>query len=318
MRVLVEPLRKSIESKCNIVINSPEAKDHADTKTLAEDILKEINSRTATNMKITLVKKDIEEKQRTGKSHLRMLAMMAVEGSHMLESIKPDAEADPKNLKIKTKLDKLGDAKLLEECEIINAELLRQKAKLLEYGYKEEQIGKLSNGLAQMTNIKKELTATNLSYSEIRSQKESMDKGIMERLDKLNQKIEINKVLMPNLFRDYFAVKLVTAKKQQSGISGTVLFDKQPLANASIKLYTTSVAKARKKASSKPQKASAEPQEKLVYDKLSNSNGEINIRDLKPGTYRLVVSKNGYKIQVFTIYVNPKEFSLVKVEMEKL
>lgn len=313
-----ESLKNGIESKCNIVIGSPEAKDHTETKSLAENILADINSRTATNMRIAQVKKEIEEKQRTGKAHLRMLAMMVVEGSHMLESIKLDAEADPKNLKLKSKLDKLSDAKLLEECEIINADLQKQKAKLLEYGYKEEQIGRLSNGLAQMSNIKKELSATNLSYSEIRSQRENTDKGILDRLEKLNQKVEINKVLMPNLFRDYFAVKLVSNKKPQSGISGTVIFNGQPLANASIKLYSNKVAKVRKNASVKSLKANAVPQEKLVYDRLSNSNGEINIRDLKPDTYRLTISKNGYKSQDLTVYVNPKEFSILNVEMEKL
>jgi hypothetical protein len=318
MMYFVESLKKGIESKCNIVISSPEAKDHAETKSLAENILADIDGRAATNMRITQVKKEIEDKQRMGKAHLKMLAMLAVEGSHLLESIKPDEEADSKNLKVKTKLDKLSDGKLLEECEIINADLQKQKAKLLEYGYKEEQIGKLSNGLAQMSTMNKELSATNLSYSEIRNQRESMDKGIMERLDKLNQKVEINKVLMPNLFRDYFTVKLVTNKKQQSGISGMVLFNGQPLANASIKLYSNRVAAPRKNASVKSLKANAAPQEKLEYDKLSNSNGEINIRDLKPDTYRLTVSKNGYKSQELTVYVNRKEFTIVEIKMVQL
>ena len=313
-----ESLKKGIESKCNIVISSPEAKDHAETKSLAENILADINGRAATNMRIAQVKKEIEDKQRMGKAHLKMLAMFAIEGSHMLESIKPDAEADSKNLKVKSKLDKLSDDKLLEECEIINADLQKQKPKLLEYGYTEEQIGRLSGALAQMSSIKKELSVTNISYSEIRSQRESMDKGILDRLDRLNQKIEINKVLMPNLFRDYFAIKLVNAKKQQSGISGTVLFNRQPLANATVKLYSTKVVKVRKNATAKSLMANAMPQEKLIYDKLSNSNGEINIRDLKPDTYRLTISKNGYKSQELTVYVNPKEFSVVNVEMETL
>ncbi len=318
MRYLQEPLRKSIESKCNIVINSTEAKDHAETKSLAENILSEINGRAATNMRITLVKKEVEDKRRMGKAHLGKLSVLAVEGSYMLESIKSDAEADSKNLKVKTKLEKMSDDKLLEECEIINADLQKQKAKLLEYGYTEEQIGRLSGALAQMSSIKKELSATKLSYSEIRGQRENIDKGILERLEKLNQKVEINKVLMPNLLRDYFAVKLVTTKKQQSGISGTVLFNGQPLANASIKLYSNKVATPRKNASAKSIKANAVPKEKVVYDKLSNSNGEINIRDLKPDTYRLTISKIGYKSQELTVYVNPKELSVVNVEMEKL
>ena len=71
-------------------------------------------------------------------------------------------------------------------------------------------------------------------------------------------------------------------------------------------------------ASAKSIKANAVPKEKVVYDKLSNSNGEINIRDLKPDTYRLTISKIGYKSQELTVYVNPKEFSVVNVEMEKL
>jgi hypothetical protein len=97
-----------------------------------------------------------------------------------------------------------------------------------------------------------------------------------------------------------------------------VTFTGQTVANASVKLYSTRAAKVRKNATAKTIKANAVPKEKLIYDKLSNSNGEINIRDLKPGTYRLTISKIGFKSQDITVYVNPKEFSVVNVEMEKL
>jgi hypothetical protein len=318
MSYLQESLRKNIELKCNTVINSSEAKGHTDAKLLAESILTDISGRSTTNIRINQIKKEIVAKQKVGKAHMGKLAIFAVDGTHMLESVKPDGEVNVKNWRVKAKLLRMNDTKFLEECAIINADLQKEKQKLQEYGYTEEQVNQLSVALAQMSSITKELTATNLSYSAIRAQRDSADKAMLERLDKLSQKVEANKVLMPNLFRDYFAVKLATTKKPQSGINGSVTFEGQTVANASIKLYATRVAKVRKNASAKTIKANAVPKETLVYDKLSNSNGEINIRDLKPGTYRLTISKIGFKSQDITVYVNPKEFTLVDIKLEKL
>lgn len=313
-----QPLEKGIETKCIIVVNSSETTNHAQAKTLAVNILADMKSRKETNLMLTQVKKNISASKKVVQGQLGNLINLAVEGNRMLESVKPSPEVDTKSLKIKTKLEKMSDGKFLEECAIINSNLQKQKQQLQEYGYTDAQINLLSEALAKLNDYMDDLSTTNLSYSEIRAKRNSTDSIILERFDKLNQTIDLNKVLMPNLFRDYFAVKLVTTKKQQSGITGSVMFNGQSLANASIKLYANKVATPRKNATAKSIMTNTVPQEKLVYDKLSNSNGEINISDLKPDTYRLTISKNGYKSQEFTVYVNPKELTVVNIEMEKL
>ncbi|WP_320054384.1 hypothetical protein [uncultured Acetobacteroides sp.] len=318
MKPLQETTKNGIETKCSIVINSAEAAKLADTTLIAENILKDIDRRAAINMRIAQIRKELEEKRRANKAYMDQLGTLAFEGNLMLHSIKLEDEANQKSLRIKTRLNRLKDAKLLEESEIINADLQKQRTTLLGYGYTEDRIDMLDVALARISSIRRELSATNFTYAEIRAQKSEMEMGIQARLKQLNRKIEVNKLLMPKLFHDYFDVKLFTSKKQQSSISGTVLYEGLPLANASIKLYSTRVVKVRKNASVKSLNTQTAQQEMLVYDKLSNSNGEINIRDIKSGTYRIVVEKIGFKACVLTVYVNPKEISMVMVEIERL
>lgn len=311
-------LEKAIESKCLSVITSPDSKNHVETITVAKNIMADMKGRKDSSLNISVVRKNIAANKKRIKGYTKTLLELTIEGNHMLESIKPTPEIDTKNLKLKTKLEKLNDTKFLEECMITNSNLVKHKQKLLEHGYTEAQINPLSLALAQMNTYIEELSNFNLTYSEIRKQQNNIDSTILENFNKLNMSIEINKVLMPNLFHDYFAIKLVTAKKQPHGILATITCNGNPVANASVKLFAYVAPVTRKKNAANASTATPVKKEKQKYDKLTNSKGEVKFNNLKPETYLLVISKNGYVEQRITVYINPKEISVLNIELKPL
>lgn len=137
----------------------------------------------------------------------------------------------------------------------------------------------------------------------------------------MNAKVRLNKHLMPILYDEYFAIKIERNKSHHQNIEGNIVCEGKPLANASIQIISNETPKPRKNASEKVKAALQNPalvQNKVVYERLSNSNGEFITNKLKPGTYRARIRKNGYIEQEITLYINPKETTKINVNLLKL
>lgn len=318
MKAVKPQLEQNIKSRCRVVIASPETAIHNAEKMLAENILLDMEHRKATCKALSQALAKILTKKRRVKERCGTLINLTIEGNRMLESVKPTSEINRSNIKVKTKLDRMKMADFFKECEVTSSNLLQQQRLLLLHGYTDAQINQLSVELALTSSILTDIAEDTRSYSEIRARQNLTDSSIFEKLNSLNRIIEINKVLMPTLFRDYFAIKLATRRKHDHGIKVIATYNGQPLANVAIKVYNPAIPVSRKASAAKRAAAAPANTQKMVYNKLTQTRGTSNINNLKPGTYRMVAAKIGFEEQELTVYVNPKEFTLVNIELAPL
>ena len=307
----IQTYAKLIEARCQTIACSPEADRNTNLKCAAKTLLTAVLERKNTSIETILAQNNLRDSKQLVKSQHPRLINLAVEGKRMLESIKPSSEVDTKSIKIKTQLFKMKSSQFLEECEVICLWLQKQTQQLLDYGYTPEQINQLSEALRQHAIHRSKLSAHMLAYTEIRSRRDRNDQQILEDFDRINQMVEYNMVLMPNLYRDYFIHKLPSYKRNTPSIVGTVTFNGKPAAGARIILYASPSMQSRTGKAGIGKDAA-------IYSKLTNVSGEFTINKLKPSCYHLIASKNGYEEQKQQLYVNPREVTSVSIELVPL
>lgn len=311
----IQTYLKLIESRCQLIVSSPEADKHNELKNIVNNIFASITARNSFRIEVIQEQYKLRNNKKLEKVQLTTLVNLAVEGNLMLESVKLPSAIDQKNVRIRTRLSTMSSSKLLVECKLIDSKLQEQKQQLLDYGYTKEQANQLSEVINQYVNHQNKLLDGMLAYTTMRNKRNCNDQHILELFDMINHLVETNMVLMPNLYRDYFMFKLPSYRKATPSIAGVVTCNGNPVVGAQVVLYGPPVLRKRKGKVAEAGSDTATQKEVAIYTKLTNSRGEINIGRLKPNTYHLTISKNGYEEQHLQLYVNPREVTSVFVEL---
>jgi hypothetical protein len=311
----IQTYLKLIESRCQLIASSPEADRHSELKSVASSIFASITARDGFRIEVMQEQKRLRDSKNSEKAQLDTLVRLAVEGNMMLESVKLPSEVDKKKVRIRTRLSAMSSSKLLEECILISATLQKQRQQLLDYGYTREQVSQLSYAIGQHNSHQKKLLDGMLAYTTIRNTRNCNDQLILEMFDKINHIVETNMVLMPNLYSDYFKLKLPSYRKAMPSVAVVVTYNGNPAAGAQVVLYGPPVLRKRKGNVTEAGGDAATKKEVAIYNKLTNAHGEVNTGRLKPNAYHLMASKNGYEEQHLQIYVNPREVTRVFIEL---
>ena len=311
----------SINARCAVVVASEEAKGNTEIQSITFDILKAITGWDNTQSQIRIKQNDDVSIRKEIKIAEVYLAICAADATHMLESIKPVSEADPKNIINKTELQHNKKSFLSETSEIMINQLKAKKAELLEHGYSETQINDLEKAFNKHKSGTDRLMLVENEIKQLRNRASALEEEVADKLALLNTIIMVNKMLMPKLYTSYFAVKLHTYKNPPASVTGSITWNGEPLANTSVKLFpvdSSVQAKAASMAMNDAGRIEVGKGKKPIFEKLTNSKGEFNTRKLKPGEYRGIISKNGHSTEEVVVYVNPKETTIVSVNLDKL
>jgi hypothetical protein len=306
-----------IGARCAIVAQSEEAKTSTNAQSLAVEIVKIINN--TKDLHVSTKKKNEEylASKKETKRWVEQTVSCAANSLLMLESIKPAAEVNPQKLATKTTFKGLKIGALMEQTTIVGNLLTEKSSLLLAHGYKQEQIDELTTITRKLQQAIEKESAIGLELKLLRNKRNALTPSINSKYSDLNAIVMVNKNLMPMLYNNYFAVKVGKAKNSHMTIEGTITCNGIPLANASIMIYATTK-KAKKKGSTKAAASSAAAAEKPIIVKFSNVNGQFSTQKLKAGTYKVIITKHGHITQELTLYVNPKEATIVTVSLDQL
>lgn len=311
----------TVSARCNLVTNSAEAKSDTELQKLVTETTKEIGSYYDTHQLVTAKKVELAISRKEHNTTKAQMVNVANLSLYMLESLKPTSEIGNHSIPKKKKLEDLKYKELVEQSTVIANQLKAKSEQLLAKGYKQDQIDDLSLIVQKSISIDSKLNQQLVEEKLLRNKRDNSRNQAEQLFDKMNAKVRLNKHLMPILYDEYFAIKIERNKSHHQNIEGNIVCEGKPLANASIQIISNETPKPRKNASEKVKAALQNPalvQNKVVYERLSNSNGEFITNKLKPGTYRARIRKNGYIEQEITLYINPKETTKINVNLLKL
>lgn len=308
----------TINARCATVANSKEAAANDKAKAVAEKIKAGLLSYNTIRLSIENTKILVKENSQLQKITLTEVADGIINGNRMLESIKPVESYAKENIKNKTDLYKLTPVELLKMGLATSTSIQDKKEELLAYGYNESQLSPLSSKCTTLSSLLQKEITLQTQLAQQRSEKEQLDKEIEANYYQLNNIISINKLLMPKLYRDFYAIKMPTSKRVDDSIAVRVTSGGNALANAQVTILEVEVPAAAKSHVASNSSKAAAAIEKTIIEKMTNPKGEANIKRVKPGAYRLQVGKHGFIMQEITVYVNPNETTEVFIELESI
>jgi hypothetical protein len=311
---------ETMSARCTIVSASEEAKGNAELQRLATDIQKEIGAQKSSNLTINLKNEEYLSQKKVVKKLIAHTIDLATESQMMLESLKPIADANAHSITTKSEFKIMKISAVVDQATIIGNQLKDKSAQLLDRGYKQEQIDMLPQSTKELIAAIEKESAIKIELNLMRNNRTPLDTSINSKFKLLNTAVTINKGLMPTLYASYFAIKTTRNKNNHMTIEGCIVCDGKPVANANIKILSIETPKP-KKSTAKSIKASlkamATSVEKVIYDKFSNADGEFSTQKLKAGAYKCIITKNGHILQELTLYVNPKETTTIRVQLDK-
>jgi len=309
---------KAMNARCMLAINSDESPKIPEIKVFAGNVTIGLANRRDKVATLNSCKVLSIENTKQVNTLFDQTVTLTMKGLLMLESLKTSNEFDTKKLRVTTDLNKYKVRELLDYSYTISGFMQGKKGVLISHGYTEPQIDELDSCCVLFSKAIEKQEKLQVQQEQLRIERSQHEEQVDLNFSKLNDIITVNQLLVPNLYRDYLAIKVNTSKKLPISVCVSITSGGLPVANAMVRLYGTAAPYANKVVTLKKDRQDAQAGEVLVSKKLSKDKGVINIKHLKPGTYRMLVSKVGFADQEITVYVNPKEVTRITVVLKPL
>lgn len=309
---------KAMHARCAVAVNSEDSPKIPEIKVFAGNVTIGLSNRRDKVVTLNAYKVLSVENTKQVNALFDQTVKLTMKGLLMLESLKTSNEFDTKKLHVTGDLNKYKPRELLDHSLTISGFIQDKKGVLIARGYTEVQVDELDGCCVLLSKAIENQEKLQAQQEQVRIERTQYEEQVDHNFCKLNDIISVNQLLVPNLYRDYHAIKVNISKRQPNSVHVKITSGGLPLANTAVRLYGTAAPYATKVVAAKKDRQDALVGEVLVYKKLSKDKGIINIKQLKPGTYRMLVSKIGFTEQEATVYVNPKEVTRITIELKPL
>jgi len=309
---------KAMHARCLLVGTSPDTAKIPEVKVISGKITILLENREDTGVTLKSCKVLMTKSTKQVNALFDQTVKLTVRGLLMLESLKTPDDLELKKLRVTGDLNKYKVKELLDYSLIISNFMQDKKSVLIAHGYTEPQVDEIDACRVLLLKAIADQASLHARQEQLRTERSQCEEQVDHHFCKLNDIIAVNKVLIPDLYRDYHAIKVNASRRLPNSVQVKLTSGGLPVANAMVRLYGTAAPYANKVVTLKKDRQDALAGEVLVSKKLSKDKGVINIKHLKPGTYRMLVSKVGFADQEITVYVNPKEVTRITVVLKPL